>query len=65
MESTLNYLAGFVSLTFMGLSAMYKFKLDKLQGTGKIPNIISARQRQIVFFVLAVLSALIIFISRF
>lgn len=65
MESTLNYLAGFVSLTFMGLSAMYKFKLDKLQGTGKIPNIISARQRQIVFFMLAVLSALIIFISRF
>ncbi|QTE39329.1 hypothetical protein ACRQ5D_29295 [Mucilaginibacter sp. P25] len=65
MESTLNYLAGFVSLTFMGLSAMYKFKLEKLQGTGKIPNIISARQRQIVFFVLAVLSALIIFISRF
>ncbi|MET3500366.1 MULTISPECIES: hypothetical protein [Mucilaginibacter] len=65
MESTLNYLAGFVSLTFMGLSAMYKFKLDKLQGTGKIPNIISARQRQIMFFVLAVLSALIIFISRF
>lgn len=65
MESTLNYLAGFVSLTFMGLSAMYKFKLDKLQGTGKIPNIISARQRQIVFLVLAVLSALIIFISRF
>jgi hypothetical protein len=65
MESTLNYLAGFVSLAFMGLSAMYKFKLDKLQGTGKIPNIISARQRQIMFFVLAVLSALIIFISRF
>ena len=65
MESTLNYLAGFVSLTFMGLSAMYKFKLDKLQGTGKIPNIISAKQRQIMFFVLAVLSALIIFISRF
>lgn len=65
MESTLNYLAGFVSLTFMGLSAMYKFKLDKLQETGKIPNIISARQRQIVFFILAVLSALIIFITRF
>lgn len=65
MESTLNYLAGFVSLTFVGLSAMYKFKLDKLQGTGKIPNIISTRQRQIVFFILAVLSALIIFITRF
>lgn len=63
MESNLNYLAGFISLTFMGLSAMYKFKLNKLQGTGRIPNIISARQRQILFLMLSVLSALIILIS--
>lgn len=63
MESNLNYLVGFISLTFMGLSAMYKFKLHKLQGTGMIPSIISARQRQIVFFMLAILSALIMLIS--
>jgi hypothetical protein len=63
MESNLNYLVGFMSLAFAGLSAMYKLKFNKLQGTGRIPSIISARQRQIVFFVLAVLSALIILIS--
>jgi len=63
MESVLNYLVGFMSLTFVGLSAMYKLKFNKLQGTGRIPSIISARQRQIVFFVLAVLSALIVLIS--
>jgi hypothetical protein len=63
MESTLNYLVGCISLTFVGLSAMYKLKFNKLQGTGRIPSIISARQRQIVFLLLAVLSALIILIS--
>lgn len=64
MESNLNYLVGFISLTFMGLSAMYKLKLDKLQGTGRIPSIISARQRQIFFLVLAIMSALTILIIK-
>ncbi|WP_121809878.1 hypothetical protein [Mucilaginibacter kameinonensis] len=63
MESNLNYLVGFISIICMGLSTMYKLKLNKLQGTGRIPNIISARHRQIVFFVLAVMSALIILIA--
>ncbi|WP_413668687.1 hypothetical protein ACEN9X_01295 [Mucilaginibacter sp. Mucisp86] len=63
MESNLNYLVGFISLIFMGLSAMYKIKLNKLQGTGRIPSIISARQRQILFLMLSVLSALIILVA--
>jgi hypothetical protein len=62
MESNLNYLLGCVSLTFVGLSTMYKYKFDKLKGTGRIPNILGARQRQIVFFVLAIISALIMII---
>ncbi|SEN47304.1 hypothetical protein SAMN05192574_103272 [Mucilaginibacter gossypiicola] len=63
METNLNYLVGFISLTFMALSIMYKLKLNKLQGTGRIPSIISARQRQILFMMLSVLSALIILIA--
>jgi hypothetical protein len=46
----------------VGLSTMYKYKFDKLKGTGRIPNILGARQRQIVFFVLAIISALIMII---
>ncbi|UOE51654.1 hypothetical protein MTO98_11245 [Mucilaginibacter sp. SMC90] len=64
MESYLNYVVGFISLTFMGLSAMYKLKFNKLQGTGRIPSIISAKNKQIVFLVLAVASALSILIFQ-
>jgi hypothetical protein len=53
-----------MSLTFAGLSAIYKLKFNKLQGTGRIPSIVGAKQRQIVFFVLAVLSALVILITQ-
>lgn len=62
MESNLNYLMGCMSLTFVGLSAMYKLKFNKLKGTGRIPCMLGARHRQILFFVLAVLSALVIII---
>lgn len=63
MEMNLNYLLGFISLTFAGLSTMYKFKFEKLKGTGRIPSILGARHRQILFFVLAILSALVIVIQ--
>jgi|GEM_PF-5531682 len=51
-----------VPVIFIGLSRMYMLKFRRLQGTGKIPDILSAEQKQTFFFVLSLLTALIIFV---
>jgi hypothetical protein len=62
----LEHLVYGIPLIFTVLSLIYKFKFDKLRYTGKIPRIIYARQRQVLFFYLAILSALIVLIvTRF
>jgi len=63
MNTNLDYLLCCITLTFITLSIVYQVKFNKLKHTGKIPNIIGARQRQIVFFLLAILSALVIIID--
>jgi len=44
---------------------MYKLKFNRLKGTGKVTYIIGAKQRQTLFLALAILSALIIIITKF
>ena len=46
MTTILEYLAYCTPVVFVVLSRVYKLKFNKLQGTGKIPDIQGAKQRQ-------------------
>ena len=60
MNSVLDYAVYFIPPGFVALSQMYKVRIERLKDSGKIPNIIEARQRQITFMAMAVLSLIII-----
>jgi hypothetical protein len=64
MTTILEYLAYCTPVVFVVLSRVYKLKFNKLQGTGKIPDIQGAKQRQTLFSVLAILSALLIIVIQ-
>jgi len=65
MNSYSDYLIYCIPLIFIVLSHMYKLKFNRLKGTGKVTYIIGAKQRQTLFLALAILSALIIIITKF
>ena len=60
--NNLAYLLYCIPLIFILLSRKYNLQFRKLKNTGKIPRIVGARKKQILFFWLAILSALIIVI---
>lgn len=62
MISNLEYLIYIIPVVFIVLSRKYKLKFNRLQGTGKIPDIVGARRRENLFFFLAILSALLILV---
>ncbi|WP_184546195.1 hypothetical protein [Mucilaginibacter sp. FT3.2] len=62
MIGNLEYLIYIIPVVFIVLSRKYKLKFNRLQGTGKIPDIMGARRRENLFFFLAILSALLILI---
>jgi hypothetical protein len=64
MSSYLEYLIYCIPIPFIILAYRYKLRSKRLQCTGKIPDIVDARQRQTLFSLLAILSALIIIISQ-
>jgi hypothetical protein len=51
-----------VPIIFIALSRVYMLRYQRLQGTGKIPDIVNAENKQTFFFVLSILTALVIFI---
>jgi hypothetical protein len=60
---TLTYLlAGCLPIIFVYLSLVYMRKFKKLNGTGKIPDIVVAKRRQNLFLFLAVVSSVLILI---
>ena len=66
MNTILAYLVYCIPLIFIVLSLKYKLKFNKLQGSGKVTYIIDAKQRENIFFMLAILTALLIlFITLF
>jgi len=64
MNTYFEYLIYCIPVIFIILSLRYNLKFKKLKNSGRIPRIVSARQREIVFLVLAVLSVLIILIGQ-
>ena len=64
MTIILEYLAYCAPVVFVVLSRVYKLKFNRLQGSGKIPDIQCAKQRQTLFSVLAILSALLIVVIQ-
>jgi hypothetical protein len=56
------YLVYCTPFIFIALSRIYMLKYNRLMGSGKVPNIVSAKQKQNLFLFLAVLSTMIIFI---
>nr|WP_294793890.1 hypothetical protein [uncultured Mucilaginibacter sp.] len=62
METFLDVIIYSTPIIFIALSRMYMLKYRKLQGTGKIPDIMSAEKKQTFFFVLSLVTALVIFI---
>jgi len=62
MNNVLDYAVYFIPPGFVALSQMYKVRLERLKDSGKIPNIVEARQRQITFMTMAILSLIIIII---
>jgi hypothetical protein len=64
MTTILECLAYCTPVVFVVLSRIYKLKFNRLLGTGKIPDIQGAKQRQTVFSILAILSALMIVVAQ-
>jgi len=64
MTTILEYLAYCTPVAFVVLARVYKLKLNRLQGTGKIPDIQGAKQKQTLFSVLAIISALLIIVIQ-
>ncbi|MBB3057053.1 hypothetical protein [Mucilaginibacter gotjawali] len=60
----LEYLIYCIPVIFILLSRKYLLKYRKLRNTGKIPYIISAKQRKNVYFYLAILSVVAILIIQ-
>jgi len=52
------YLLYLIPVTFIVLSRMYFLKFNKVKGTGKIPRIIEAKNRQNLFLFLAIVSTM-------
>jgi len=63
MINYLAYLSYGIPVVFIVLSFRYHARLNELKYSGKIPDIATARQRETMFSVLAVLSALAIIIT--
>ncbi|MDN3582353.1 hypothetical protein [Mucilaginibacter flavus] len=57
---TLEYLLYGLPLIFIYLSRVYMRKFKRLNGTGKIPDIIGAKRRQNIYLFLAVVSSALI-----
>jgi uncharacterized membrane-anchored protein len=49
----MSYLFLLLPVSLLMVSYFYKTKADKLQNTGKIPNIIAAQRNKTIFLVLA------------
>lgn len=64
MTTILEYSAYCTPVVFVVLARVYKQRFNRLQGTGKIPDIQEAKQRQTLFSVLAILSALLIVVIQ-
>jgi hypothetical protein len=62
MNHIVTYLIYGVPIIFFIVARNYNVKLERLKGTGKIPDIDGAKKRRTLFFALAVVSALIILI---
>jgi hypothetical protein len=60
MKTLIYLLAGCLPVIFAYLSLAYMRKFKKLNGTGKIPDILGAKRRQNIFLFLAVASSVLI-----
>lgn len=65
MTTFLEYIAYFIPPGFVALSEMYRVKFNRLKHSGKIPDIIVARQRHITFMVMAILSVVLMIMVIF
>jgi hypothetical protein len=64
MITILEYLTYSIPVMFIMLSRKYMLQFNKLQESGRIPEIIGAKQRQVVFLVSAIISAIIILVTQ-
>ena len=62
MKNIFEYLLYCIPVVFIALSRMYMLRHKKLQGTGKIPDIVNAQSRQNFFLALSIITALVIFV---
>jgi len=65
MNNKLAYLSYVIPLIFIVLSVIYMLKFNKLMGSGKLTYLISARNKQVLFLFLAILSTVIILFVEF
>lgn len=64
MITILEYLIYSIPVLFIMLSRKYMNKFHKLQESGRIPEIVGAKQRQVVFLVSAIISAMLILFTQ-
>jgi len=63
MNNVFEYTVYLIPPAFVALSEMYRVKLKKLKNSGKIPDLIVAKQRHVAFVIMAVLSLAIIIMT--
>ncbi|RYY32222.1 MAG: hypothetical protein EOP46_19465 [Sphingobacteriaceae bacterium] len=59
------YLLYCIPPLFFLLSRMYMLRFNRLRDSGKITDIISTKQRQTLYFLLGVLSTVLIIITKY
>ena len=64
MSNILDYAVYLIPPAFVVLSEMNRMKFNKLKSSGKIPDIMGAKQRHVTFIIMAVLSLAIIIIAE-
>ncbi|PJJ83323.1 hypothetical protein [Mucilaginibacter auburnensis] len=62
MKNILDYLIYCVPVACIALSRMYLLRKRQLEGSGKIPDIITAENRRKLFFALSIISAFVIIV---
>jgi len=62
MKNILQFVLYCIPVAFIVLSRMYMLRHKALKGTGKIPDIVSADNKQKLFLALSVITALMIIV---
>lgn len=64
MNNVIEYTLYLIPPAFVALSERNRLRFNKLKGSGKIPDIMGAKQRHVTYMVMAALSLVIIIMAQ-